>query len=138
MKNLLGLLVISLYSGVATCDENSIAVVANIQDSSIKLSRQQVRNLFMGSSLQYDLQAVALPPANQTRVIFNTKVVGLTESRIQSYWAQMRFSGRKKPPVELKSEAILVKYLQNNPNSVGYLPADAVVPDGLTVIFQSQ
>ncbi|GAC21788.1 hypothetical protein GARC_4851 [Paraglaciecola arctica BSs20135] len=57
--------------------------------------------------LSYDLRAIALPPESQTRVLFNTKMVGLTESRIQSCWAQMRFSGRKKPPTELTNETLV-------------------------------
>ena len=119
---------------------DSIVVVANTQHTSIKLSRQEIRNLFMGgalSSLSYDLRAIALPPENQTRVKFNTKVIGLTESRIQSYWAQMRFSGRKKPPTELSNETLVIEYLQNNPGSVAYLPVDTEIPIGLTVLFQS-
>lgn len=120
-----------------TQGSDSIVVVANTQQKSIKLSRQEIRNLFMGAALSYDLRAIALPPDNQTRVKFNTKVIGLTESRIQSYWAQMRFSGRKKPPTELSSEILVIKYLQSNPGSVSYLSVDTQIPDGLTVVFQS-
>lgn len=135
MKLLLSLFAITFYSGFTISEENSINVVANIQGSSIQLSRQQVRNLFMGGTLPYDLTAIALPPQNQTRVLFNTKVVGLTESRIQSYWAQMRFSGRKTPPTELSSETLVMKYLQNHPGTIAYLPGDAEIPIGLTVLF---
>ena len=114
---------------------DAIIVVANTQDKSIQLNRQQVRNLFMGGALPYDLSAVALPPENQTRVLFNTKVVGLTESRIQSYWAQMRFTGRKRAPKEVDSENLVLEYLKNNEGSVGYLPAGIAIPKGLTVIY---
>jgi hypothetical protein len=115
---------------------DSIVVVANTQDKSLNLNRQEVRNLFMGGVLPYELTAVALPPSNQTRVIFNTKVVGLTESRIQSYWAQMRFSGRKKPPREINNEALLIEYLKSHPGAVAYLPADTDIPEQLTVLFE--
>ncbi|WP_339900937.1 hypothetical protein [Paraglaciecola polaris] len=114
----------------------AIIVVANTQDKSIQLNRQQVRNLFMGGALPYDLSAVALPPENQTRVLFNTKVVGLTESRIQSYWAQMRFTGRKKAPKEIESEQLVLEYLKNNQGTIGYLPAGITLPKELTVVYQ--
>jgi hypothetical protein len=123
-------------TGAHATDVNSLVVVANTQDTSITLSRQEIRNLFMGGALSYDLRAIALPPENQTRVLFNTKVVGLTESRIQSYWAQMRFSGRKKPPTELTSEALVIEYLLNHPGTIAYLPANIEIPLGLTVLFQ--
>jgi hypothetical protein len=137
MKYLLLSVMLSIASTNAS-GNNSMVVVANIEDKSLTLSRQEVRNLFMGGALPYDLTAVSLPPDNHTRVLFNTKVVGLTESRIQSYWAQMRFSGRKKPPMELNNEAIVLQYLLDNPGTVGYLSADMKLPEGLTVLFRSQ
>ncbi|WP_158768322.1 hypothetical protein [Paraglaciecola sp. L1A13] len=115
-----------------------IIVVANTADKSIKLNRQQVRNLFMGGAVPYELEAISLPSDNQTRVLFNTKVVGLTESRIQSYWAQMRFTGRKRAPKEMDSENLVLEYLKNNEGAVGYLPAGISVPDSLTVVYTIQ
>lgn len=139
MKNHTTFMFLCFYfvmSGVFANEENkAIVVVANTQDRSIQLTRQQVRNLFMGGTVPFDLQAIALPPDNQTRVLFNTKVVGLTESRIQSYWAQMRFTGRKQAPKEADSESMVLKYLEKHEGSVGYLPATISIPDGLTVIY---
>jgi hypothetical protein len=136
MKYLLFLITLLGLASPHSKGANSIVVVANTQDTSITLSRQEIRNLFMGGVLSYDLRAIALPPENQTRVLFNTKVVGLTESRIQSYWAQMRFTGRKTPPKELSSETLIIEYLQGHPGTVAYLPAEAEIPSGLTVLFQ--
>ncbi|QHJ12682.1 hypothetical protein FX988_02940 [Paraglaciecola mesophila] len=116
----------------------SIIVVANTADKSIELNRQQVRNLFMGGIMPYDLKAIALPPENHTRVLFNTKIVGLTESRIQSYWAQMRFTGRKKAPKEVEDEMSVLAYLLSHEGAVGYLLAGTPIPDGLSVIFTVQ
>ncbi|WP_339770620.1 hypothetical protein [uncultured Paraglaciecola sp.] len=112
-----------------------VIVVANTADKSIKLNRQQVRNLFMGGAVPYELEAVSLPPDNQTRVLFNTKVVGLTESRIQSYWAQMRFTGRKRAPKEINSESLVLEYIENTAGAVGYLPEGTSIPDNLTIIY---
>ena len=113
----------------------SVMVVANTGDQSIQLNRQQVRSLFMGGVIPYQLKAVALPPENHTRVLFNTKIIGLTESRIQSYWAQMRFTGRKRAPREFENETSLLQFLLRNVGATGYLPAGMDVPDQLTVIY---
>ena len=135
MKNLFFSLIISIVIGFPAAANTSIVVVANTDNKKIKLNRQQVRNLFMGGALPYDLEAIALPPDNQTRVLFNTKVVGLTESRIQSYWAQMRFTGRKTAPKELNSERVILDYLKNNEGAVGYLPESLSLPKELTIIY---
>ena len=91
----------------------------------------------MGGALPYNFEAIALPPENQTRVLFNTRVVGLTESRIQSYWAQMRFTGRKKAPKEVASEKAVLEYIKSHPGAVGYLPAGVSIPDELTVLYSA-
>jgi hypothetical protein len=137
MKTLFFSLILSTIIGFPASANSSIVVVANTGNKQIQLNRQQVRNLFMGGALPYDLEAVALPPENQTRVLFNTRVVGLTESRIQSYWAQMRFTGRKKAPKEVASEKAVLEYIKSHPGAVGYLPAGVSIPDELTVLYSA-
>ena len=134
MRKYLFFLCLCCLSIVNTAE--AIVVIANTPDKSIQLNRQQVRNLFMGGVIPYDLEAIALPSENHTRVLFNTKVVGLTESRIQSYWAQMRFTGRKKAPKEIESEQLVLEYLKNNQGTIGYLPAGITLPKELTVVYQ--
>ena len=113
-----------------------IIVVANTDQPEISVGKRQVRDMFMQSNSQYGLKPVTLSPDNQARYVFNTKVVGLTESRIQSYWAQMRFGGKKRPPQEFDSVEAMLNYVKNNKNTVTYLPADIDVPQGLTIIYK--
>ncbi len=137
MKNYIPLLLVSALSFTPNVNaNNAIYVVANITDTSIELNRQQIRNLFMGGAIPYNLKAISLPPENQTRVLFNTKVVGLTEARIQSYWAQMRFTGRKVAPKEVDSEILALKYLKNNEGTIAYLSSIAEIPSNLTIILE--
>ena len=139
MKKLLALFTLyGLISSPLSSASENIMVVANTPNKAIQLNRQQVRNLFMGGVLPYDLNAIALPPENSTRILFNTKVVGLTESRIQSYWAQMRFTGRKTVPQETSNEHLMLLYLQNNEGAVGYLPEGTPIPEELTIIYTTR
>jgi hypothetical protein len=136
-NTLVSLIISSIgFISIATSAE-AVIVVANTSGKAIELNRQQVRNLFMGDTIEYDLQAIALPPENHTRVLFNTKIVGLTESRIQSYWAQMRFTGRKKEPKEMSNEKLSLEYVKNHKGSVTYLSIDTPIPQGLTIIYQA-
>ena len=116
---------------------DNVVVVAN-SNSGIQLTQQEVKSLFMGGAVTADLKPVALPANNPTRVVFNTKVLGLTETRVQSYWAQMRFTGRKKPPLEVQDQLSLIEYLLANPNTVGYLPLDADIPSELSVVYSPE
>ena len=46
----------------------------------------------MGRASNPGLNAIVLSPDNLPRILFNAKVIRLTEARIQAYWAQMRIS----------------------------------------------
>lgn len=116
-------------------EELRIVVVANLQQQELELSKQQVKSLFMGSFVGHELKVVTLPPSSLVRVNFNTKVIGMTEDRIQSFWAQMRFSGRKTQPKELNDIDALLEYVENTPGAVTYLPSTVQLPDSLQVIY---
>ncbi len=90
-----------------------------------------------GTTTTYVLEPVAMSPGNRIRAIFNAKVIALPESRIQSYWAQMRFSGRQTPPVEFDNLEAVINFVSNHEGAVGYVPADTVLPDNVNVVYQS-
>lgn len=121
-----------------TANALEVVVVANVDQKTLALSKRDLRDVFMGNKSVSSLTPIAMVPSSETRRVFNTKVIGLTESRIQSYWAQMRFSGRKKPPKELESVAAVLTTLINTENSVAYLPADTEIPDGMVVVYRSE
>ena len=138
MKTIIHTLVLAALlqslSAMATAGD-ALLVVGNVKDQQLNLTREQVRNLFMGASLGIQLQPLSLPPSSRSRSLFNTKVIGLTESRIQSYWAQMKFTGRMTPPPEFASEAELIEYLARHPGTVGYVSEDADLPKNLHILF---
>jgi hypothetical protein len=125
---------ILLYASPILAQE-PIMVVANYPDQELNLSTSAIRNLFMGSPLDLDLTPVNLPAGNIHRVQFNTRVIGLTEARIQSYWAQMRFSGRKQAPIELMNEEEVVHFVSSNYGAVAYLPESTILPNNLQILM---
>lgn len=136
MKNQFILLIVVLALQSFQAKSVGIVVVANTDDTDLNIGKRQVRDIFMRSSSEFALNPVVLKPNSEARLIFNTKVVGLTESRIQSYWAQMQFGGRKKPPIEIASPYAMLEYVKNNKNTVTYLPATIEIPQNLTVIYR--
>ncbi len=133
------LILLSFLSFSPAFGEENIWVVANVSDSSIALSKAEVRTLFMNNSSSDSslLQPVSLVPGHRARSIFNAKVIALPESRIQSYWAQMRFSGRMAAPKEMDSLQAMLQYIGENEGAVGYVPAGTELPSHLTVVYAS-
>lgn len=114
-----------------------VLVVANTDERDLQLTQREVRSLFMGRASNPGLNAIVLTPDNLIRVLFNTKVIGLTEARIQAYWAQMRFSGRRPPPREFENEAEALQHVLANEGAVGYFSQDTPLPEGLVIIYHS-
>ena len=135
LSSLLALTLLFAPGAFAAFASERIIIVTHSDNTGVRLSREQIRNLFMGASVGRDLQPVALPPGNRTRSLFNIKIVGLSDSRVQSYWAQMKFTGRRPPPQIVNSEKAMVQYLLDTPDSIGYLTADTDLPDDLIVIY---
>ncbi|MBU2979637.1 hypothetical protein KO501_15500 [Alteromonas sp. C1M14] len=136
MKHILVALLVSLVVNVKVNASDEIVVVAHTLTSPPSLEKHEIRNLFMGGASD-KLTPVMFVPGVKERLIFNTRVVGLTESRIQSYWAQMRFSGRNHVPVEVETVDDMLEYLLQHEGSVGYLPADISLPPQLTIIYKT-
>ena len=134
----LTLFIVGLALPAFNAQAENVLIVVNTDDCDLSLTRLEVRNLFMGGLSDFSLNTIALPPNNLTRITFNTKVIGLTEARIQAYWAQMRFSGRKRPPLEFEDEQAALEYLLANKGAVGYFPEDMPVSEGLTVLYRSE
>jgi hypothetical protein len=135
LSSLLALTLLFASGAFAAFASERIIIVTHSDNTGVRLSREQIRNLFMGASVGRDLQPVALPPGNRTRSLFNIKIVGLSDSRVQSYWAQMKFTGRRPPPQIVNSEKAMVQYLLDTPDSIGYLTADTDLPEDLIVIY---
>lgn len=135
LSSLLALTLLFAPGAFAAFASERIIIVTHSDNTGVRLSREQIRNLFMGASVGRDLQPVALPPGNRTRSLFNIKIVGLSDSRVQSYWAQMKFTGRRPPPQIVNSEKAMVQYLLDTPGSIGYLTADTDLPEDLIVIY---
>ena len=128
----------AIGSSVSVAESRDVVVVANVENKDIRLDKREVRNLFMGNTIDVVLEPVSLPPETLTRAVFNTKVIGLTEARIQSYWSQMRFSGRSKPPKEMQDVENLLAYISTHKGTVAFFPADVPIPDHLTVVYQTR
>ncbi|MEG3766473.1 hypothetical protein V5298_08175 [Alteromonas sp. 14N.309.X.WAT.G.H12] len=137
IKYILFFMVASLVVSTGATASEQLVVVAHTQAPLRSLEKHEIRNLFMGGMLD-NLTPVAFAPGVKERLIFNTRIVGLTESRIQSYWAQMRFSGRSHPPVEVQTVDEMLDYLLQHEDCVGYLPAGMELPPSLSVIYQLQ
>ncbi|TYL47583.1 hypothetical protein [Marinomonas sp. IMCC 4694] len=113
-----------------------LKVISNVNSSLQTLTRNEIRQIYMGGTLSRKYSAVSLPVGSDTRNTFNNTVIGLTENRIQSYWDQLLFTGRSTPPKEMQSVDDVLAYLEKNPDSIAYVPSNMDIPDTYVVVYE--
>ncbi len=138
LHHLLKILVLQgviVASANVPADNSRILVVTN-NHSLGELSKKQIKQIYLQGGINFPVKPINLKPGDKFRAIFNAKIIGLTEPRIQAYWAQMRFTGRISPPLELPTIDEMIKFLDNNPGYIAYLPADTEIPPSLSVVYR--
>ena len=115
-------------------NNSKVFVIKNSQNSTKKITKSQLRNIFLGRNT-LTFEPVIPPQETLSRIIFNMKIIGLNESRIQSFYAQMRFSGRARPPKEFATTEKLLEYVANTINAISYVPSDSQLPHNVEIIY---
>lgn len=128
------IVLVGLKPAYAMADE--VLVITNKASEIKDVSRRTLRQIYMDLLTTHEQTPINLPKRNHFRTIFNTKVIGLTESRISSYWAQQKFSGRGEPPMEVSTEKELLEYIEKNKNHIGYISDQTAVPSNVRVLMR--
>jgi hypothetical protein len=113
--------------------DNKILVITNSEQLG-PLNKQQIKQIYM-NGISSRLKPIHLNQGSKTRVIFNSTIIGLTESRINSYWIQMKFSGKAEPPLEVSDVQGVLKKLEKGANQIAYIPQGIELPSNVKVIY---
>ncbi len=115
-----------------------VVVVVGKESPVTSLSESQLRQLYLegaGRIAGNSLKALDLPEESRVRTEFYEEAVGKSPAQMKSYWARMIFTGRGAPPRMVSGVRAMQVMLENNPELVGYLPADQV-SSGLKVLHR--
>lgn len=102
-----------------------MALVVSAKSSLKTLDKEVVRELFLGniSTLPDGMAAILVdqPATSPLRNEFYLRVANRSAAQVAARWARMYFTGRGIPPREGESSADIKRFLQETPNSVGYI-----------------
>ncbi|MDH5730466.1 MAG: phosphate ABC transporter substrate-binding protein, partial [Gammaproteobacteria bacterium] len=97
-----------------------VAVIVNANNPINKLSKTEVKRLFLGKLKRFPGGAKAQPldlrVGTKERSTFYSKVVRKSDAQLKSYWSTMIFSGRGVPPKEFNDVAEAVEWVAKNKN----------------------
>lgn len=107
-----------------------VAVIVNPKSNTARMTADQVSAIFLGKTQSLPgggaAQPVDLPEGDSVRNQFYSKVTGKNASQLRSYWSQIVFSGKGKPPKTLGSATEVKRFVATNPNAISYIEKSAV------------
>ena len=140
MKYLLTLAVCfaALGAAPAPAPAQAYRVVVNAANPTDALSHEDLARVYLKKQTTWksggSVAVVDQSPKAPVRAQFSMQVLGRDVPTMKNYWQQSLFSGRGVPPIEQAGDAAVVAFVSGNPNAIGYVSADAPLPDAVKTI----
>ncbi len=87
-----------------------------------RVYRGEIRHLPNGARIT----PVDQPKGSPIRKRFYQKVLGMSEKELSRYWSKYRFTGKRKPPMILNSDAEVKRWVANHPDAIGYISGESL------------
>lgn len=119
--------------------ESNILIIYSVNKDFKPISKSKAKMLFKGKVKRLNNEKFTLADWDESSTIrqaFYKAVLGKTISEMNGYWASRVFSGKGKPPTEIKNSTseIVNNWLEKTPNGIAYsLLANA--PDNANILF---
>lgn len=122
----------ALMSGLATAAD--MVLVANPGIGVSSMSQAQVTRLFLGQSdtLPNGGKAMAMNVSGDAQDQFARQVLKKSPEQVEKYWARMIFTGKAKPPREIKAGDVK-STVASTPGAISYMERGQV--DGSLIII---
>ena len=124
--------------GTAMADDK-VVVIVNEANSQM-LSTTDLKNMYNDIVIHWTnnqpIDLYDIPVAAQARKIFSEKVLGVSPSEDARDWANRKITNTAKNPPKTTKEALVPKFVANDPNAIGYVSAsEAEGKKGIKVIM---
>lgn len=107
-------------------------IIVHSDNPESELTRQEISKLFLKKRKKWkntedEVLPVDLSGDSPVRINFSKIVHGRKVSAIKSYWQKKIFSGRDIPPPELASDESVLKYIETQKFSIGYVSESTAI-----------
>ena len=114
-----------IMMGTAMADDK-VVVIVNEANSQM-LSTTDLKNMYNDIVIHWTnnqpIDLYDIPVAAQARKIFSEKVLGVSPSEAARDWANRKITNTAKNPPKTTKEALVPKFVANDPNAIGYVNA---------------
>ena len=120
-----------LFTGLAANAEDLI-VIANKNVTVSSVTRAELQNIFLGKTGKWP-DGKKIKPAvlkeGSTHKKFLNDLLGMSTSQFDSYWKQVIFTGKGRPPKTSDSEEEMVQFVSATDDAVGYIDSGTANAD---------
>lgn len=103
----------------------AVAVITNLENQEIGLSKNQIAKIYLGKMKHYSngekIKAVNLSKTSKTYKKFNKAIIKKSDAALNRYWSKLKFTGKGKPPKTLASEREVIQWVANTEGAIGYV-----------------
>lgn len=101
-----------------------LVVIVNARAGVAELTRNEVVNIFFGRHRQYfngtEAQPVDVAGVHAERADFYRRLVNKPLADIDAYWSRFIFSGKVRPPAQVRTPEEVVQWVADHPGGIGY------------------
>jgi len=129
MRNLLICSVIVLMVLSATTAAADIVLVVNKGNPVGSISAQDAKLIFLGNKKSWDNGEKIILYSQYDYVVrdaFTSKMLNKTGQQFATYWKKALFTGTGRPPVEVKNDVEMKKFISADPRGIGYIDSSSV------------
>ena len=141
MKLKSSLIVFLLIWATSLSANADIAIIVNPENSITSIELEDLQEIYLGRTKRFHNGDVAMPIDHKlgesVRESFNEKILGRTSKQVKAYWAQLVFTGRGWPPIQMLDDASIKAAVAKDPSAIGYIDA-SLVDDTVKVVHRFQ
>lgn len=130
MKYLKILFLILMFSGVtASAFAADFALVVNKNNTLTSLSENDAKQIYLGKKTSWSNGQTIVLYVQHDEAVTRSFVDSVTKKTVQQfyiYWKKALFTGTGTPPIELKDDAEMKKFIAADPRGIGYISRDAL------------
>lgn len=112
-----------------------LVIIVNPANPATRMFPSQAAQFFLGGSVMFT--PIEQPPDSPIRAEFYKKVLEKEPAQVEAMWSKIAFTGKGKPPQEMKNSAEVKKAVAANPKAIGYIEK-AAVDDTVKVVATVQ
>ena len=136
MKKFIILTLCAILFTALAANAEDLMVIANKNVTVSSVTRAELQNIFLGKTAKWPdgkkIKLVVLKE-DSTHKKFLNDLLGMSTSAFDSYWKQVIFTGKGRPPKTSDSEEEMVQFVSATDNAVGYIDSGTAHADVKTI-----